>query len=886
MPSAKRGSSENFLTDERPSKRQVASIIYSEADSSCTIDSPCTLPGLSTETSCTSLPSTPGWMEEVCYGTLCRVKAQFLDDPNIPSVQPNVEGGASNYYQLRITMKRVYILEAHDGTEIALINTQMAKALQELDPKGLARYEVYVSVAEWTEKVRTVRASAKSVFLELDIYLFGSIANGARVGKILSDTGLFLQRPDFLDSSISYNNPHEIVFPSMHGFSTEWIAPALAPNSVSNLSVDMINTVLGNLEQTGSLTALDVNTAIVITKLKTHQRQALDFIARRESHHMPESFSLFNSKVDARNRDYYEHIVTGYKQPKRPTEDFGGIIADEMGLGKTLTMISAICMTMDRAQQFTGLDARFNSRTGIMKRLRATLVICPSVLLMDGWMTEISRHIAPGFLRCTKYHGSTKVTEAEMAQSDIVLTTYATLAADSSQKGALHSVHWFRIVLDEAHSIRHQNTRQFRSVLSLSARHRWCLTGTPIQNVLNDLGALIRFLRVPQLDSSSSYLTVVSRPIENGNKTGLQRLRDLLRCICLRRTKDHLMLPDPDERIEQVRLTQEERLQYCNIGDEHKQAIDEAISGSNPIEAHRIIFSAILRLRMFCNSGLFGYSPASAVDQMSSSGDEGLSMLEQRDGAICAYCSCDVNSVGEQESINSGVFLDCSHLLCVSCVLQNKQSSPYGECTLCPLCNTLYPIQGLQKEWVGSSKMVSPEPIGHSTKFEALTRDILLHPTEKCIVFSSWKKSIHLASAYLTARGIQNCVVDGSLTLPERRQQLTLFQQDSSFPALLMTLGTGAVGLNLTVASRIHILEPQWNPSIEKQAIGRAMRLGQDKKVTVLRYITQETVEQYIQTKQEKKLYLAQLGWSTDTNGSDDDKLKKAKDLRDLLFVS
>ena len=202
------------------------------------------------------------------YGQLCRVKAQFLDDPNIPSVQPNVEGGASNYYQLRITMKRVYILEAHDGTEIALINTQMAKALQELDPKGLARYEVYVSVAEWTEKVRTVRASAKSVFLELDIYLFGSIANGARVGKILSDTGLFLQRPDFLDSSISYNNPHEIVFPSVHGSSTEWVAPALAPNSVSNLSVDMINTVLGNLEQMDSLTAVDINTAIVITKLK------------------------------------------------------------------------------------------------------------------------------------------------------------------------------------------------------------------------------------------------------------------------------------------------------------------------------------------------------------------------------------------------------------------------------------------------------------------------------------------------------------------------------------------------------------------------------------------------------------------------------------------
>jgi len=59
-----------------------------------------------------------------------------------------------------------------------------------------------------------------------------------------------------------------------------------------------------------------------------------------------------------------------------------------------------------------------------------------------------------------------------------------------------------------------------------------------------------------------------------------------------------------------------------------------------------------------------------------------------------------------------------------------------------------------------------------------------------------------------------------------------------------MTLGTGAVGLNLTVANRVHILEPQWNPSIEKQAIGRVMRLGQEKQVAIVRYIVEHTVEQ------------------------------------------
>lgn len=82
------------------------------------------------------------------------------------------------------------------------------------------------------------------------------------------------------------------------------------------------------------------------------------------------------------------------------------------------------------------------------------------------------------------------------------------------------------------------------------------------------------------------------------------------------------------------------------------------------------------------------------------------------------------------------------------------------------------------------------------------------------------------------------------MSLPERRRQISQFQGDPTIRALIMTLGTGAVGLNLTIASRVHILEPQWNPFVEKQAIGRVMRLGQKKKVTIVRYIVENTVEQ------------------------------------------
>ncbi|KAG7403064.1 DNA repair protein RAD5B [Fusarium oxysporum f. sp. raphani] len=71
------------------------------------------------------------------------------------------------------------------------------------------------------------------------------------------------------------------------------------------------------------------------------------------------------------------------------------------------------------------------------------------------------------------------------------------------------------------------------------------------------------------------------------------------------------------------------------------------------------------------------------------------------------------------------------------------------------------------------------------------------------------------------------------------------FKEDPQVTVLLMSIGTGAVGLNLTAANYVHIVEPQWNPSVEEQAIARALRMGQTRSVTVFRYMMKDTVEQY-----------------------------------------
>ena len=165
-------------------------------------------------------------------------------------------------------MKRIHILQTNDGTEIAILNTQTSKVLRELDHRSMVRYNVYVAAAEWTTKIRSFVTLGKSVCLDIDIYFFGLLSNSKYVRRILSDTGHFLQPPNFLDSSIPYYNPHEIKFPSIGNSELSMSVPMLESSSVSDLSIDMINTVLGNLDHIGNLVVLDVDITIITTKLK------------------------------------------------------------------------------------------------------------------------------------------------------------------------------------------------------------------------------------------------------------------------------------------------------------------------------------------------------------------------------------------------------------------------------------------------------------------------------------------------------------------------------------------------------------------------------------------------------------------------------------------
>jgi SWI/SNF-related matrix-associated actin-dependent regulator of chromatin subfamily A3 len=103
---------------------------------------------------------------------------------------------------------------------------------------------------------------------------------------------------------------------------------------------------------------------------------------------------------------------------------------------------------------------------------------------------------------------------------------------------------------------------------------------------------------------------------------------------------------------------------------------------------------------------------------------------------------------------------------------------------------------------------------------------------------------LDLIERFLGLHQLQFERIDGSCSVAERNRILDDFRKNSNTQILMMTTGTGAVGLNLAVANFMYIMEPQWNPMVESQAIARVARLGQKKKVSVIRYIMKGTIEE------------------------------------------
>ncbi|KAL4886206.1 SNF2 family N-terminal domain-containing protein [Aspergillus karnatakaensis] len=786
-------------------------------------------------------------LEDVCFGMLCGVKARLRDVAQILEGTFGVKNDSSQEEWERLAMverDNHIALQRLPGPDLAVLNNGIVHAIHLLSNMSTFQYDILVGRKELFGATAAWAAKGKSVDFHVDIIICGQRGYSEELGSILSGSSLYLQVPRYCPGYVPYQNPHVWDL----GHPTEL---ALRPPS----SGDNPGPTINEPGLASSPNAKDGNAQLR---------------------------SLYGL-VTAGIAQSYEHKITGTRSLHEPNDKIGGIIADQMGLGKTLTILSAVAGSSKIAALWAGPSNNRSFGAHLVPRVRATLVVVPSEAIIGQWMGEIKSHFVEHPMQILKYHGQNRAQSSEeFAACDIVLSTYATVTAEfRAGASRVHSIQWFRVVLDEAHNIRDQRTVQFRVMRALSAKLRWCLTGTPIQNSLDDLCGLVRFLRVPLLDTKSSYRQNIVSPVEKGLSIGHTNLRILLQSICVRRLSRLLNLPDPTRTTRPISLTDHERAEYHQIILDTNIAVETDISEGRRADARQKMFKMVLKLRLLCAYGTFYrlWENSQNIDSF----EEQFAVLQQLNEARCASCSCDITSIDHSGGSNSSQLTRCLHLLCNDCITQDGTLDSSREASTddrlehkpCSICaKAVQYDQKRGKGWQTDEIGTDVTDMGYSAKLSSLVSDIgeQCH-ADKIIVFSFWKRALCILASLLERRNLPALLIDGSISTKRREDIIRTFENPGN-NILLMTLGTGAVGLNLTMANRVHIIEPQWNPTVEEQAIGRVLRLGQQKKVYVTRYIVTNSIEEYVRDKQFKKLKLAEVGW-----GGSTEEMQKAKEL-------
>jgi SNF2 family DNA or RNA helicase len=651
----------------------------------------------------------------------------------------------------------------------------------------------------------------------------------------------------------------------------------------------------------------------------------------------------------------------------------GGILADDMGLGKTIQSI-ALILTNPKPHNSAPEDATTGSEKDKRKLSpsldKGTLVVAPLALIRQ-WEGEINDRVEDTHtLRVCVHHGPQRAKSfKELRKYDVVITTYHTLvsehgSSDGNLKIGCFGINWYRIILDEAHSIKNRNAKATKAACALNAEYRWCLTGTPMQNNLDELQSLIHFLRIKPYDDLNQWREWITRPMNNGRGgLAIKRLQVYLKAFMKRRTKDVLkqdgalkggnsagkdnskpndfkIVKRTVEKIE-ADFTPEERAFYQRLETRADKSLEQMMAGNKVSYASALVL--LLRLRQACNhpqlvkgdlakerdafaNGSGSQTPSrkkASNDDMDSIADMlgGLSVATKRCdvcqtelsakessmGAIrCTDCEADLENDAlkargkasgrerEKSRLKQHKRGDRSRRKQTNRRIIDDSDDDDAEASSERLVSDdedVKPTRRKPKDVIdlvtdeeddsdGNSSGEEPEEEVESesddeaeehSPEEDIAEDLMLSTKirhllsilnrdaskHKYIVFSFFTSMLDLIEPFLKQDGLVYTRYDGGMRNDLREASLERLRNHSKTRILLCSLRAGSLGLNLTAASRVVILEPFWNPFVEEQAIDRVHRLNQKQDVIVYKMTVKDTVEARILDLQERKRELA-----------------------------
>ncbi|XP_034397604.1 DNA excision repair protein ERCC-6-like 2 isoform X2 [Cyclopterus lumpus] len=507
----------------------------------------------------------------------------------------------------------------------------------------------------------------------------------------------------------------------------------------------------------------------------------------------------------------------------------GCILGDDMGLGKTVQVIGFLAAVLHKTG--TWEDIKNNRPQFLQSQMpskqskpnKVFLIVAPLSVLYN-WKDELDTW---GHFQFVVVHGLKK--EEELARIkkgriEIALTTYETLRLCLDQ---FNNIDWSAVVVDEAHKIKNPNSQITQAMKDLKCKIRVGLTGTILQNNLEELWCVMDWAIPGCLGILGHFKNKFSDPIERGQRhsatkrvlaTGRKTVRALVKkisCWFLRRTKALIreQLPKKDDRVVYCSLTDFQETVYrtvldtedvtlmlrssekcdCQSGRTRSRCCYE--TNTEGVQMKGLYFSYLAILRKVANHTALLQSTA------------GSSKKQKYVGAICAK-----------------VFQKFPDFL------QRCKDEAFEA-----LSDPMY-----------SGKMKVLQKL---LKFYRQRRD-------KVLIFSLSTKLLDVLESYCMAEGLDYSRLDGATKAKDRVQIVKEFNSSCHINLCLVSTMAGGLGLNFVGANVVVLFDPTWNPANDLQAIDRAYRIGQCRDVTVLRLISLGTVEEVIYLRQVYKQQL------------------------------
>ncbi|WVZ56853.1 hypothetical protein U9M48_007325 [Paspalum notatum var. saurae] len=486
----------------------------------------------------------------------------------------------------------------------------------------------------------------------------------------------------------------------------------------------------------------------------------------------------------------------------------GGVLGDDMGLGKTM-QISAF------------LAGLFHSR--LVKRV---LVVAPKTLLAH-WTKELS--VVGLKEKIRDYSGpSTNVRNYELRytfkEGGVLLTTYDIVRNnyklirgssynndDDDEEGTL----WNYVILDEGHLIKNNKTQRAQSLYEIPCPHRIVISGTPIQNNLKEMWALFNFCCPDVLGDKQEFKTRYEMAILRGNDKNAtarekhvgsnvaKELRERIKPFFLRRMKSEV---------------------FCDSGASEEKTLakkNELIVWLKLTACQRKLYEAFLKSELVHLALQPKGSPLAAITILKKICDHPLLLTKKAAEGVLEGMDDMSNDqdIGMVEKMAMSL-ADMAH---------DDDALQVGQDVSCKLSFIMSLLRNLVDE-------------GHHV-----------------LIFSQTRKMLNLIQEAILLEGYKYLRIDGTTKISDRERIVKDFQEGPGAPIFLLTTQVGGLGLTLTKAARVIVVDPAWNPSTDNQSVDRAYRIGQTKDVIVYRLMTSATIEEKIYKLQVETSALAGL---------------------------